>query len=51
MGSGTTLAVAAQHGRNGIGIELNPDYLELASQRIQAAQATPRQLEMESKCE
>ncbi len=41
MGSGTTLAVAVQHGRNGIGIELNPEYLELAKKRI--ADATPRQ--------
>jgi DNA modification methylase len=33
-GSGTTLAVAAELGRNAIGCELNPDYIELAEQRI-----------------
>jgi len=33
-GSGTTLAVAAEIGRNGIGCELNPQYIELANQRI-----------------
>jgi DNA modification methylase len=33
-GSGTTLAVAAELGRNGIGCELNPEYITLAEQRI-----------------
>jgi DNA modification methylase len=33
-GSGTTLAVALRHGRNGIGIELNADYIALAERRI-----------------
>jgi len=33
-GSGTTLAVAAELGRNGVGCELNPDYIELAERRI-----------------
>ena len=33
-GSGTTLAVAQEHGRNGIGIDLNPKYVEMAQQRI-----------------
>jgi len=33
-GSGTTLAVAAELGRSGIGCELNPAYIELAEQRI-----------------
>lgn len=33
-GSGTTLAVAASLGLDGIGIELNPDYVELARKRI-----------------
>jgi DNA modification methylase len=33
-GSGTTLAVAAELGRNAIGCELNPEYIELANQRI-----------------
>jgi DNA modification methylase len=33
-GSGTTLAVAIEHGRNSIGIELNPAYIDLANKRI-----------------
>ena len=34
LGSGTTLAVAAQLGRHGCGIELNPEYVKLARDRI-----------------
>ena len=34
LASGTTAAVAKQMGRHYIGIELNPDYCELAKQRI-----------------
>ena len=33
-GSGTTGVVALQHGRSFIGIELNPEYVELARKRI-----------------
>ena len=33
-GSGTTGVVALRHGRSFIGIELNPEYIELARQRI-----------------
>jgi hypothetical protein len=33
-GSGTTLAVAAELGLNGIGFELNDDYIGLAEERI-----------------
>ena len=33
-GSGTTGVVALRHGRSFIGIELNPDYIELARRRI-----------------
>jgi len=36
LGSGTTLAVAKQLGRDGIGCELNPEYAALAQQRIDA---------------
>jgi len=32
-GAGTTLVVALEEGRNAIGIELNPDYREIARQR------------------
>ncbi len=35
-GSGTTGIAAARHGRRYIGIELNPDYLELSAQRYMA---------------
>jgi DNA modification methylase len=38
-GSGTTLAVAAELGRSGIGCELNPDYIRLAERRIKDARA------------
>lgn len=34
MGSGTTAAVALQHGRRYLGCELNPDYRALQEQRI-----------------
>ena len=37
MGSGTTGAVALSHGRDFIGIELNPDYVGLAERRIASA--------------
>lgn len=38
-GSSTTVVVAERFGRNGLGIDLNPDYLELARKRI--ANVTP----------
>jgi len=38
-GSGTTLAVAAELGRNAIGCELNPAYIELAERRIKDSRA------------
>jgi hypothetical protein len=34
LGSGTTAHVARKHGRKCIGIELNPDYCELAARRL-----------------
>ena len=34
MGSGTTAAVSLQHGRQFVGVELNPEYLELARRRV-----------------
>lgn len=36
-GSGTTGAVALQHGRHYVGLELNPEYIDLAVERIEAA--------------
>jgi len=41
MGSGTTGQVAREEGRSFIGIELNPDYLRLAEQRIGVASPLP----------
>jgi len=38
FGSGTVGAVAVQHGREFIGIELNPEYIALAEKRIRATQ-------------
>lgn len=43
-GSGTTGAVALQHGRRYIGIELNPEYINLAVDRI--GSAVPKQMVM-----
>jgi DNA modification methylase len=38
-GSGTTLAVAAELGRNAIGCELNPEYIGLAERRIKESRS------------
>jgi site-specific DNA-methyltransferase (adenine-specific)/site-specific DNA-methyltransferase (cytosine-N4-specific) len=35
-GSGTTLLVAAQNGRNYVGIDLNPEYIEITRKRLKA---------------
>jgi modification methylase len=37
FGAGTTGLVARRHGRNYIGCELNPEYVEIAERRIAAA--------------
>jgi DNA modification methylase len=42
-GSGTTGVVAVQHGRSFVGIELNPDYAEMARKRIASADPIGRQ--------
>ncbi len=34
IGTGTTLKVAKQHGRNAIGIELNAEYVDLIERRL-----------------
>ena len=44
-GSGTTLQVAVAHGRSAIGIELNPQYAELARRRL--AGVTPSMFDLE----
>lgn len=41
MGSGTTLVACAKLGRKGIGIELDPDYFEIACQRVEEAYRQP----------
>ena len=37
IGSGTTAIAAERHGRNWLGIELNPSFARLATKRIAAA--------------
>lgn len=39
LGSGTTLCAAAQTGREGIGIDLSAEYLEIAKARVRHAEA------------
>jgi hypothetical protein len=41
LGSGTTLVACAKLGRHGIGIELDPDYFEIACERVRKAYAQP----------
>ena len=41
MGSGTTLVACAKLGRKGIGIEMDPDYFEIACKRVRDAYAQP----------
>jgi DNA modification methylase len=38
MGSGTTGIAAVQAGRNFIGVEMNPEYFDIACERIENAQ-------------
>ncbi|MEU4194856.1 site-specific DNA-methyltransferase [Kribbella sp. NPDC026611] len=41
IGSGTTALAAEKHGRDWVGIELNPDFAQLANERINTARASP----------
>lgn len=41
MGSGTTGKMALQYGRNFIGIEISPEYLKIARERIARVEAQP----------
>lgn len=41
MGSGTTLVACQKLGRNGIGIELDPEYFEIACKRMDEATRQP----------
>lgn len=38
-GSGTTLGVAIAHGRDALGVELNPEYVELVRRRMSGVTA------------
>jgi DNA modification methylase len=48
MGSGTTAAVAIQHGRQYIGCELNSDYAPLIDARVAAAMSDQRKMFQET---
>ncbi|MDX2973405.1 DNA-methyltransferase [Kribbella solani] len=41
IGSGTTAVAAEKHGRDWLGVELNPDFAELANDRIARARTSP----------
>jgi DNA modification methylase len=41
LGSGTTVKAALDLGRNVVGYEINPDFLEVISQKIQAGKSLP----------
>ena len=41
MGSGTTLVACAKLGRKGIGIDLDPDYFDIACKRVEEAYRQP----------
>jgi len=41
MGSGTTLVACQRMGRQGTGIELDPDYFEIACRRVDEAARQP----------
>jgi DNA modification methylase len=41
MGSGTTLVACQRMGRHGVGIELDPDYFEIACKRVDEAARQP----------
>lgn len=41
MGSGTTIVACAKLGRRGIGIELDPDYFDIACKRVEEAYRQP----------
>ena len=46
-GSGTTGVVAKRLGRNFVGCEINPDYLKMATNRINATMVQFNQITME----
>ena len=46
IGSGTVAVVAQQHNRNYLGIELNPDYVKTAEERILNTKVRSEELTM-----
>jgi site-specific DNA-methyltransferase (adenine-specific) len=40
-GSGTTLVAAARTGRHGIGVDTDPEYVDLANERVKGVEAIP----------
>lgn len=46
LGSGTVAEVAIRHGRTFLGIELNPDYVEIARRRIGLTTQLERMVEI-----
>ena len=44
LGSGTTLVVALSHGRRGVGIELKPDYFDMACNRLRHGTVDPEEV-------
>ncbi len=48
-GAGTTGMVALRHGRNFVGVELNPAYLDMARHRIEEARASTQPLQAGTK--
>jgi len=51
MGSGTTLVACERLSRNGVGIELDPDYFEIACKRVDEATRQPSFFNVEPKLE
>ena len=41
MGSGTTLVAARRAGRRGVGYDINPEYVDIARQRLKVAHRRP----------
>ena len=49
MGSGTTLVACQRMGRHGTGIELDPDYFDIACRRVEEAARQPDMFIQEAK--
>lgn len=47
-GSGTVAVVALKHGRNFVGVELNPEYAEIAKKRIESSQPMFNEVSIEN---